>query len=44
MEGMVANCTWDYGITNPRQFGDCLCRWKSLLEWINCILVTIWKL
>jgi hypothetical protein len=25
MEGMVANYTRDYGGTNLRKFGDCLC-------------------
>ncbi len=44
MEGMVANCTRDYERTNPRQFGDCSCRWKSLYEGIGCIPVTIWRL
>jgi hypothetical protein len=44
MEGMVANYTRDYGGTNLRKFGDCLCIWQNLIEWTSCILVTIWRL
>jgi hypothetical protein len=44
MEGMVANCTLDYGRIDPRQFGDSLCKWRSLLKWTSCIPYIIWWL
>jgi hypothetical protein len=44
MEGIVANNIGDYGRTNPRQFGDSSCKWRSLLEWTGCIPVIVWWL
>jgi hypothetical protein len=44
MEGMVANNTGNYGWIDPSQFGDYSCKWRSLPEWIGCILVAFWSL
>jgi len=44
MEGMVVNYTWNYKRINPRQFGNCSCKWKSLPKWTGHILVVIWWL
>ncbi len=44
MERMVANRTRNYGNIDPRQVGDNLCIWISLLERIGYVSITIWWL
>jgi hypothetical protein len=44
MEGLVANRIKDYKKIDPGQFGNNSCKWRSLLEWTSCILITIWGL
>jgi hypothetical protein len=44
MEGMVTNNKGDYERIDPRQFGNSLCRWRNLHEWIGCIPIMFWWL
>jgi hypothetical protein len=41
---MVTNYIRDYEKIDLRQFGDHLCEWGGLLEWIGYISVTVWRL